>query len=155
MENQHAILFQVHQEDYGADIRHILGIERMGHLKKVSGLPPEVRGITKVREEMVPVIDTGVILHHKPLSIDDKSKLLIFSSQTGPAGLLVSDAKEMIPINGGDIKPFHMQADCFTGVLERNGELIIQLDPDVIVEKIEGFEAISERFECEETAAGS
>ncbi|WPP35009.1 chemotaxis protein CheW [Bacillus sonorensis] len=154
MENQHAILFQVNQEDYGADIRHIQAIERMGHLKEISGLPPEVRGISKIREEMIPVIDAGVILHHKPLSIDEKSKLLIFSSKIGLAGLLVSDAKEMIAIHEGDIKPFHLQSDCFKGVLERNSQLIIQLDLDAVTGRIAGFETISEHINHEHTTAG-
>ncbi|MED1739648.1 chemotaxis protein CheW [Bacillus swezeyi] len=154
MENQHAILFQVNQEEFGVGIRYIQAIERMGNLKEISGLPKEVRGITNTRGEMIPVIDAGVILHHQPLSIDEKSKLLIFSSKTGPAGLLVTEAKEMIEINEDDIKPFHLQADEFSGVLERNGQLIIQLNPDVIVQKIEGFEHISDQFEAEETAAG-
>ncbi|WOP22751.1 chemotaxis protein CheW [Bacillus pumilus] len=68
------------------------------YLQEVSNLPKEIKGLMSLRGEVIPVSDTGVMLHGKPLDVNEQSKVLLFELNDQMIGCLVSDAKDIIDI---------------------------------------------------------
>ncbi|MFJ5964957.1 chemotaxis protein CheW [Bacillus sp. NPDC093026] len=140
MSTQKIIIFQVGQEDFGISVEHIRSIEKVPYLQEVSNLPKEIKGLMSLRGEVIPVCDTGTMLHGKPLEVNEKSKILLFELNDHMIGCLVSDAKDIINITLDEIKPFHMNtkaSEYFFGVIERENKMILQVDPNKFLGKID------------------
>ncbi|QGX65535.1 chemotaxis protein CheW [Bacillus sp. ms-22] len=152
MSTQKIIIFQVGQEDFGISVEHIRSIEKVPYLQEVSNLPKEIKGLMSLRGEVIPVSDTGVMLHGKPLDVTDQSKILLFELDDQMIGCIVSDAKDIIDIELSEIKPFHMNtkaSEYFFGVVEREGKMILQVDPSKFLGKIEDLDQLHERMKEE------
>ncbi|EMI12190.1 purine-binding chemotaxis protein [Bacillus stratosphericus LAMA 585] len=105
-----------------------------------------------LRGEVIPVSDTGVMLHGKPLDVTEQSKVLLFELNDQMIGCLVSDAKDIIDIELSEIKPFHMNtkaSEYFFGVVERENKMILQVDPNKFLGKIEDLDQLPERLKEE------
>ncbi|ABV62798.1 chemotaxis protein CheW [Bacillus pumilus] len=152
MSTQKIIIFQVGQEDFGISVEHIRSIEKVPYLQEVSNLPKEIKGLMSLRGEVIPVSDTGVMLHGKPLDVNEQSKVLLFELNEQMVGCLVSGAKDIIDIELSEIKPFHMNtkaSEYFFGVVERENKMILQVDPNKFLGRIEDLDQLPARLKEE------
>ncbi|MEH7802739.1 chemotaxis protein CheW, partial [Bacillus pumilus] len=120
--------------------------------QEVSNLPKEIKGLMSLRGEVIPVSDTGVMLHGKPLDVNEQSKVLLFELNGQMVGCLVSDAKDIIDIELSEIKPFHMNtkaSEYFFGVVERENKMILQVDPNKFLGRIEDLDQLPARLKEE------
>ncbi|MFS0656328.1 chemotaxis protein CheW [Bacillus sp. 179-C3.3 HS] len=152
MSTQKIIIFQVGQEDFGISVEFIRSIEKVPYLQEVSNLPQEIKGLMSLRGEVIPVSDTGMMLHGQPLDVTEQSKVLLFELDNQMIGCLVSDAKDIIDIDMNEIRPFHMNtkaSDYFYGVIEKGDKMILQVDPMKFLGKIENLDEIPQRMKEE------
>ncbi|MGG3623966.1 chemotaxis protein CheW [Bacillus gobiensis] len=141
-----AILFHIHNELFLVDISKIQSIELPGTITPIGGFPEEILGVSQIREELVPVIDLGTVVAHRPIVQDEESKLLLLSSAYGTLGCLVSCADDIIEMEASDVKTMSIRsttADYFGGAVERDGKLVVKLLPEHLYQGIEGIETIS------------
>ncbi|TYS19046.1 chemotaxis protein CheW [Rossellomorea vietnamensis] len=145
--NKKAIIFHAGKEEYAIPVGHVISIEKLENITPIPQLPQYVLGITKVRGELVPVIDFANILYGRTESTSDK-KLIVLKSEILSLGIIVNEAKEILDIPEGAITQMGLMAysrtKYFSGVINLEDRLITMIDPDILVESLDGIREIQE-----------
>ncbi|MGD6804028.1 chemotaxis protein CheW [Rossellomorea vietnamensis] len=145
--NKKAIIFHAGKEEYAIPVGHVISIEKPENITPIPQLPQYVLGITKVRGELVPVIDFANILYGRTESTSDK-KLIVLKSEILSLGIIVNEAKEILDIPEGALTQMGLMAysrtKYFSGVINLEDRLITMIDPDILVESLDGIKEIQE-----------
>ncbi|MGD6966938.1 chemotaxis protein CheW [Rossellomorea vietnamensis] len=145
--NKKAIIFHAGKEEYAIPVGHVISIEKPENITPIPQLPQYVLGITKVRGELVPVIDFANILYGRTESTSDK-KLIVLKSEILSLGIIVNEAKEILDIPEGAITQMGLMAysrtKYFSGVINLEDRLITMINPDILVESLDGIREIQE-----------
>ncbi|TYR76349.1 chemotaxis protein CheW [Rossellomorea vietnamensis] len=145
--NKKAIIFHAGKEEYAIPVGHVISIEKPENITPIPQLPQYVLGITKVRGELVPVIDFANILYGRTESTSDK-KLIVLKSEILSLGIIVNEAKEILDIPEGALTQMGLMAysrtKYFSGVINLEDRLITMIDPDILVESLDGIREIQE-----------
>ncbi|AST92413.1 chemotaxis protein CheW [Sutcliffiella cohnii] len=152
METIKLVVFEVNGEEYGIAVQDVISIEKVEKRTMIPNMPEYLYGMAKVREELIPVIDTKYVFYRELLEVNEKSKVIVVQSNDLPVGLMVDDAKEIIDVN--EIKPINEIAVYKTpfvaGVIHYNDRLITQIKVSDLVSALEELEKIKELIETEE-----
>ncbi|EDL64758.1 chemotaxis protein CheW, partial [Bacillus sp. SG-1] len=128
-------------------VGHVISIEKPENITSIPQLPDYVLGITKVRGELVPIIDFANILYGQQESTEDK-KLIVLKSEVLSLGIVVHEAKEILDIPEGALTQVGLMAysrtKFFSGVINLEDRLITMIDPDVLVESLDGIREIQD-----------
>ncbi|UII54755.1 chemotaxis protein CheW [Cytobacillus spongiae] len=142
------VVFQVGKEDYAISIEYVTSIEKVEGVTPIPHLPEYVKGIVKVREELIPIIDFETILYNRHITVTDSTRLIVLHTDQMFLGILVNDAKEIIDIQEEQIKQIglvaYQKTSYFTGVANLDSRLITIIDPSVLVGSLEGIRDIQE-----------
>lgn len=142
------IVFGLGEEEYALPIEHVLSIEKLESITPIPHLPPYVRGILKVRDELVPILDGEKILYDRLLSIDDTVRVIIIMTEELSVGLLVREAKEIIEIPAENLKQVGLVAydktSFFTAVANLKDRLITLITPEKFIQSLDGIREIQE-----------
>ena len=131
-------------------------ILRPENIIKSPGMPPEVEGMAKIREEIVPIVNLA-----KWMKINEASKgkyVIVMEFLREIIGVIVHDAKRIRRIKWADINKappsiYERLGGKVIGVIEiENGELLLLLDFEGILDelgmiKIFGVEEVDETIE--------
>lgn len=102
-------------------------------------------GFTRIREELIPVLDFNIILYNKPTS-DPMSRIIVLNTDIVNFGLVVSEAKEILDIREDDIQQVglvnYSQTKYFTAVANLDNRMITIVSPKVLVNSLEGIREI-------------
>ncbi|WP_201713420.1 chemotaxis protein CheW [Rossellomorea arthrocnemi] len=149
------VVFHAGKEEYALPIENVVSIEKVEEVRAIPHLPSFVRGISKVRDELVPVLDLGDILYHTSADNISGMFLLVIHTETMQVGLVVKEAKEILEVphesftNVGLLA--YSKTNYFSGIINLEDSMITQIDPNVLVGSLEGIKEIKDYVDEQKT----
>jgi purine-binding chemotaxis protein CheW len=102
---QQLVTFILDGEEYGIPISQIQEIDRVGQVKRIPKAPAYVEGVTNLRGEVVPVINTRRRFDLPAKARDDRDRIIIVDVDGHKTGLLVDSVRENLNLPRRDISP--------------------------------------------------
>lgn len=145
MNFEKSIVFRCENEEYAVPVEQVISIEKMDHITPIPHLPNYLLGFTRIRGELIPVIDFSRILYNKP-STGDLSRIIVLSTDVVNYGLVVTEAKEILDFKAHELKQVglvnYSKTRYFTAVANLENRMITCVDPKVLVNSLEGIREI-------------
>jgi purine-binding chemotaxis protein CheW len=142
------VVFHAGREEYALPIHNVVSIEKLEKINPVPQLPPYVLGLIKVRDELIPVLDLSTILYNEVLNTDEGLFLLVLHTETLQVGLVVKEAKEILEVADASVTNVGLLAysktKYFNSVINLEDRIITMIDPDVLVDSLEGIKEIKD-----------
>lgn len=143
-ESNKAVVFRVGSEEYAISISNIISIEKMEGATPIPQMPQYVKGIVKVRGELIPVVDLQNILYNRNLDMNEGTRLIVLNKNGLSLGVLVQEAKEIIDIPADRLKEIgfiaFQKTNFITGVANLDQRLIAVIDPAALLQSLEGIQ---------------
>lgn len=150
MDISKVVVFRAGNEEYGLPIEHVISIEKLEGINVIPNMPLYMKGVVKVRGELIPVLDTNRIFYHQDTSLDDQTKLIVVHSEELCAALIVKEAKEILDIQENQLKSISMGAfqatKYFVAVASLDERLIAIINPNLFVSSLEGIAVVKEEI---------
>ncbi|MEW8972447.1 MAG: chemotaxis protein CheW [Mesobacillus sp.] len=142
------VVFQAGNEEYAFPILYVISIEKLEGMTAIPHMPDYVTGITKVRGELIPVIDLEKVLYHRDIRADDKTRLIVLETSEISLGVLVRDAKEILEIPEVNMKQpgliAYQNTKFITGIANLDKRMIMIIDPQTLINSLEGIKEIKD-----------
>ncbi|BCB04650.1 chemotaxis protein CheW [Bacillus sp. KH172YL63] len=142
------VVFHAGKEEYALPIENVVSIEKLEEVRSIPHLPSFVLGLVKVRGELIPVLDLGNILYNTSAIGEEGMFLIVIQTKAMQIGLVVKEAKEILEVPADSMTNVglfaYSKTNYFAGVINLDDALITQIDPDVLVESLEGMKEIQE-----------
>ncbi|MBD3180247.1 MAG: chemotaxis protein CheW [Candidatus Latescibacteria bacterium] len=127
------VCFNLGEELYGQDIRHINEITRIERITDMPGSPEYIMGVTNLRGRIVPVMDIRQRLGLDPITLNGKSRLIVVEHELSSLGLAVDLVHYVNRIPAERIQPPPEQAKSdrnrfLKGIIFHEGELLYLID---------------------------
>lgn len=98
------VSFGIGEETYAIDIMKIDTVTEKLNLMKLPGMSPGIKGVANLREEVIPVMDTGKKFQVFSDEQDSKERIIVVYVKDKKLGLLVDDVKQVINIAAEDLE---------------------------------------------------
>ncbi|HCF48640.1 MAG TPA: chemotaxis protein [Syntrophomonas sp.] len=98
------VTFTLGQENFGIDIMNVQEIIRIPSITMVPQAPPYVEGVTNLRGEILPVLDTRVKFGMERTARDVSSRVIVVDVRGKKAGLSVDAVSEVLRVESGCIE---------------------------------------------------
>ncbi|WP_210365842.1 chemotaxis protein CheW [Bacillus sp. REN3] len=148
VDHSKTVVFQAGKEEYAFPILYVISIEKLDGMTAVPHMPEYVTGLAKVRGELIPVIDLEKVLYDRDIKTNDKTKLIVLQTSGISIGILVKDAKEILEISEDQLKQpgliAYQKTGFITGVASFDKRMIMVLDPESLIESLEGIKQIKD-----------
>ncbi|SDC44913.1 purine-binding chemotaxis protein CheW [Pelagirhabdus alkalitolerans] len=133
MSTEKYIVFQLNGQEYGASIKQIVSIERLQEVVSLPQVSDFIEGITKLRGEVIPVIDLKTRMNLPPSEKTDQSRMLVSLVDDVSVGFIVDDASDVIDIDESIIEPAPttikgVNANFLNGVAKLDDRLLLLID---------------------------
>jgi len=128
------IVFDLGDEEYGADINQVREIIRTGTITPIPDSPDFIKGVSNVRGEIPVIIDLKSRFFLPPVKRDVENRHIVITEQEKNIfGLLVDEVTEVLRIPQTDIKSApelvtQIDREYVSGVVTLENRLIILLD---------------------------
>ncbi len=99
------VTFMLGEEEYGVPISQIQEIDRLSKITKVPKAAQFIEGITNLRGEVVPVLDTRKRFELAVKPSDDRTRIMIVDIGGVKTGLVVDSVREVLNLARKDIAP--------------------------------------------------
>ncbi len=99
------VTFILGAEEYGVPISQIQEIDRLGKITKVPKAAEFIEGITNLRGEVIPVLDTRKRFDLEVKAPDDRTRIIIVDMGGVKTGLVVDSVREVMNLAKKDIAP--------------------------------------------------
>jgi purine-binding chemotaxis protein CheW len=99
------VTFLLGAEEYGVPISQIQEIDRLGKITKVPKAAAFIEGITNLRGEVIPVLDTRKRFDLEVKAPDDRTRIIIVDVGGVKTGLVVDSVREVMNLARKDIAP--------------------------------------------------
>ena len=140
-----SVVFTCGTEEYAVPVEQVVSIEKVEHITPIPHLPNYLLGYTRIRGELVPVIDFQSILYGKSTE-GELSRIVVMNTDVINFGLVVADAKEILDISPDLLKQMglvnYAKTKYFTAVANLENRMITCVDPRVLVNSLEGIREI-------------
>lgn len=142
-EGRSYVVFRLGTEEYGLAIERVQSIIRFERATPVPRAPQAVMGVINLRGQVIPVVDLARRFSNRVFEATPASRIVVTEGEAGTVGLAVDSASEVVTIPVADIKPAPDSvltpdnAEAFEGVADRGGKLVILIDFDRAVPKME------------------
>jgi len=135
------IVFQLAKEDFAIPIGSVREIIRNAPITPVPGADPSFMGIINVRGEIAAAVDLRVRFGMPPRKDLEPKRIVITAQGKNLFGLVVDEVAEVLRVSTDEIKPppeiaMKVERGFITGVVLREGRLIILLDLTKILETV-------------------
>ncbi|MGD6834501.1 chemotaxis protein CheW [Sutcliffiella halmapala] len=151
MESKKLVIFQANQEEYGVSVEYVVSIEKLDKFTPIPQMPAYMKGLMKVRDELIPVLDTRQILFRDQTELTDKSRVIVVQTTDLSVALLVEDAKEILDVQKETIKPLSLIAangsNYISGMVNLDKRLIAVIEPGKLVDGLREMDEIKEEME--------
>lgn len=132
------VTFKLEGERYGINVMQVQEVLRQSEIAPVPGAPDYVIGITNLRGNVVPVIDSRRRFGLPSKEADDVTRIIIFEVNGHVAGMQVDSVAEVVYLHQSEIDnaPSVNSDDSsrfIQGVSTREGSLLILVDVDKIL----------------------
>lgn len=152
MEISKVVVFNTGNEEYAIPIEHVISIEKLENINVTPKMPPYMKGVVKVRGELIPVLDMNFIFYHEETEVDANCKLIVVQSDELSSALIVKAAKEILDIKEEQLKSIPVGAfqstKYFTAVISTNERLITIIQPNLLISNLEDISLIKEEIIC-------
>ncbi|WP_078379909.1 chemotaxis protein CheW [Sutcliffiella halmapala] len=156
MEPKKLVIFQANEEEYGVSVEFVVSIEKLASVTPIPEMPTFMKGLMKVRDELIPVLDTSQILFNTPTTLTEKTRVIVVQTTDLSVALLVEDAKEILDVQQENIQPLSLIAANTTayisGMVNLENRLIAIIDPSILVNNLSEIETIKEEVEKQATS---
>ena len=146
MESSKIVVFKENNEEYAVHVEQVISIEKPSQITPIPYLPNYVKGLVKVRGELVPIIDIHQILYKTELQISENTRFIVIQTDLLQIAFLVEEAKELLEIESSTINKLDLLAmlntSYFSGVVNLEGRLITLIDPNELIKKLDGINEI-------------
>ena len=99
------VTFMLGGEEYGVPISQIQEIDRLSKITKVPKAARFVEGVTNLRGEVIPVLDTRKRFDLEVKAADDQTRIIIVELGGVKTGLVVDSVREVLSLAKKDIAP--------------------------------------------------
>ena len=132
------VLFRSGGEMYGMDVAIVREIIRPAGITAVPQTPEHIEGVTRIRGEVIPVVNMARRLGAEPEDRGIHTRVLIVELEQCTAGLLVDSSQEVVGIPGKDVdqQPRIMASHktaYLQGVAKVDDRLVMLLDADQLL----------------------
>jgi purine-binding chemotaxis protein CheW len=101
-EEKQFVAFTLGEEEYAVDILSVQEIIRLADITRVPKAPSFVRGVSNLRGNIIPIIDSHLRLN---LPADESAKgIIIFRFEDAPIGMTVDNVTEVLSLNQENIE---------------------------------------------------
>jgi purine-binding chemotaxis protein CheW len=99
------VTFMLGAEEYGIPVSQIQEIDRFAKITKVPKADPFIEGITNLRGEVIPVLDTRKRFALEVRAPDERTRIIIVDLGGVKTGLVVDSVREVLQLSKKDIAP--------------------------------------------------
>jgi purine-binding chemotaxis protein CheW len=99
------VTFNLGDEEFGIPIAQIQEIDRLSKITKVPKAADYVEGVTNLRGEVIPVVDTRKRFDLGLRAADDHTRIIIVDMNGVKTGLVVDSVREVLSLSQADIAP--------------------------------------------------
>jgi len=139
------VTFLLGGEEYGVPISQIQEIDRISKITKVPKAARFIEGVTNLRGEVIPVLDTRKRFDLEVKAADDRTRIIIVELGGVKTGLVVDAVREVLSLSKKDIAPppeaIHTGVDqrfiSGIGKVDNGKRMIVLLDVEKILSKDE------------------
>ena len=139
------VTFMLGGEEYGVPISQIQEIDRLSKITKVPKAARFVEGVTNLRGEVIPVLDTRKRFDLEVKDSDDRTRIIIVELGGVKTGLVVDSVREVLSLSKKDIAPppeaIHSGIDqqfiSGIGKVDSGKRMVVLLDVEKILSKTE------------------
>jgi purine-binding chemotaxis protein CheW len=139
------VTFMLGAEEYGVPISQIQEIDRLSKITKVPKAARFVEGVTNLRGEVIPVLDTRKRFDLESIASDDRTRIIIVELGGVKTGLIVDSVREVLSLPKKDIAPppdaIHSAIDqrfiSGIGKVDSGRRMVVLLDVEKILSKTE------------------
>lgn len=139
------VTFMLGGEEYGVPISQIQEIDRLSKITKVPKAARFVEGVTNLRGEVIPVLDTRKRFDLDIKASDDRTRIMIVELGGVKTGLIVDSVREVLSLSKKDIAPppdaIHAGIDQHfisgIGKVDSGKRMVVLLDVEKILSKSE------------------
>jgi chemotaxis signal transduction protein len=154
------VTFMLGDEEFGVPISQIQEIDRLGKVTKVPKAAPFIEGITNLRGEVIPVLDTRKRFDLEAKPSDDRTRIVIVNLGGVRTGLVVDSVRQVLNLAKKDIAPppeaigsgVDQQFISGIGKVDSGKRMIVLLDVERILSRQEQTQ-LSEVQQIERTGA--
>lgn len=147
------VVFQAGNEEYAFPILSVISIEKLEGMTAIPHMPDYVTGIAKVRGELIPIIDLERVLYNRDIQADGKTRVIVLKTSEISVGVLVKDAKEILEIPSNHIKQpglvAYQKTKFISGVANFEKRMILLIEPETLIESLEGIKEIKDYMKNE------
>ncbi|MER2000693.1 MAG: chemotaxis protein CheW [Lysinibacillus sp.] len=140
-----SVIFACGTEEYGVPVEQVVSIEKLDRINPIPRLPTYCLGFTRIRGELIPVIDFQNILYRKPTT-GDLARIIVLNTDVVNYGLVVTDAREILDIAPELLMQVglvnYSNTKYFTAVANLEERMITCVDPKVLVQSLDGIREI-------------
>jgi purine-binding chemotaxis protein CheW len=145
------VTFNIGEEEYGIYITQIQEINRLGKITRLPKSPDFIEGVTNLRGEVIPVIDTKKRFGLDLRDNDDRTRIIIVDMAGKKTGLIADRVNEVLRLPTSNISPpppvmsTRTEAQFLSGIgkLDNGERMILLLDAEKIL-NIEEQEALQQ-----------
>jgi purine-binding chemotaxis protein CheW len=142
------VTFMLGGEEYGVPISQIQEIDRLSKITRVPKAAQFVEGVTNLRGEVIPVLDTRKRFDLEVKASDDRTRIIIVELGGVKTGLIVDSVREVLSLSKKDIAPppeaIHSGIDQHfisgIGKVDSGKRMVVLLDVEKILSKNEQAE---------------
>jgi purine-binding chemotaxis protein CheW len=139
------VTFLLGAEEYGVPISQIQEIDRLAKITKVPKAAQFIEGITNLRGEVIPVLDTRKRFELEVKPPDDRTRIIIVDLGGVKTGLVVDSVREVLNLARKDIAPppeaigsgIDQQFISGIGKVDAGKRMIVLLDVEKILSREE------------------
>ena len=139
------VTFLLGAEEYGIPISQIQEIDRLGKITKVPKAADFIEGVTNLRGEVIPVLDTRKRFDLEVKPADDRTRIIIVDLGGVKTGLVVDSVREVLNLARKDIAPppemigtgINQQFISGIGKVDAGKRMIVLLDVEKIISRRE------------------
>ncbi len=144
------VIFQVEKGDFALPIHGVISIEKAITPTILPQAPEYMRGIVKIREETIPVIDMNQLLFSNQSLLSETSRYILVETDDIHICLLVDHSKEILEVSDEGVVPFnHMESSTnfIEGIINFDEQLIPIINLTRLFNQLSNPKTIREQVE--------
>lgn len=99
------LTFQVGNEEFGIEIRHVTEIIGLQKITDVPDMPNFIRGVINLRGKVIPVMDVRSRFKLESREYDDRTCIVVVNINDNAVGLVVDRVSEVADIPESQVEP--------------------------------------------------
>ena len=105
MADQQFVVFKLHTEEYGIDIKKVQEIVHMQEITKVPQCSQFVEGIINLRGRIIPVVDLKKRFYGAKTEIGDNTRIIVIDLGNQVLGIIADEVSEVLQLAENMIDP--------------------------------------------------